>query len=89
MSGLAICGKHSSAACQWCLLQNRQSKFPDKIWELVSDNLAQRSNTSPTAVADIIKAKQAPALEPPMIGQTLPDFSDVQLVAKRWPHRAD
>ena len=58
-------------------------QISDKIWELVSDNLAQRSNTQPTAVADIIKAKQAPALEPPMIGQTLPDFSDVQLVAKK------
>ena len=58
-------------------------QISDKIWELVSDNLAQRSSTQPTAVADIIKAKQAPALEPPMIGQTLPDFSDVQLVAKK------
>ena len=58
-------------------------QIADKIWALVSDNLAQRGGAQPTAVADIIKAKQAPAQEPPMIGQTLPDFSDVQLVAKK------
>lgn len=57
-------------------------QISDKIWELVSENLAERSNTQPTAVADILRAKQAPALEPPITVEAK-DVENKQLVAKK------